>query len=394
MLTRAARAFDRRIRHWRLPRLAKEEVRLDRVGIPKAEPGIDVAVETALRWLFSAQDHSTTKDGGVARHFSLLTGWGPSYPETTGYIVPTLIDAWRRTGNSEARDRARKMLDWFVSIQFPEGGFQGGHILSEPRVPVTFNTGQILLGLAAGVAEFGDNYRDSTIRAADWLVATQDSDGCWRRHPTPFAATGEKTYETHVAWALFETTRITSDSRYAHAATANVHWALQQQMDNGWFAKCCLNDPVHPLTHTIGYALRGILEAYRFTEQRDFLRAAIKTGDSLISVVRSDGYLPGRLDAKWTPAVQWICLTGSVQIAHCLLMLFGFTNDERYLNAGVAINQCVRRTVRTEGSDGIRGGVKGAFPVDGAYGEFEYLNWACKFFIDSNVFEQTVTNGS
>lgn len=37
-------------------------------------------------------------------------------------------------------------------------------------------------------------------RAADWLVETQDADGCWRRHPTPFAEPGEKVYETHVAW--------------------------------------------------------------------------------------------------------------------------------------------------------------------------------------------------
>ena len=78
------------------------------------------------------------------------------------------------------------MLDWLVSIQFPAGGFQAGRIEAQPRVPVTFNTGQILLGLAAGFAEFGDNYRDAMCRAADWLVSTQDADGCWRKFPSPF----------------------------------------------------------------------------------------------------------------------------------------------------------------------------------------------------------------
>jgi hypothetical protein len=39
------------------------------------------------------------------------------------------------------------------------------------------------------------------------------------------------------------------------------------------------------------------------------------------------------------------------------------------------------------GPPDVRGGVKGSFPVDGAYGPYEYLNWACKFFVDANLLE-------
>ena len=90
-------------------------------------------------------------DGGVARHYCLITGWGASYPETTGYIVPTIIREAQATGDTELLQRARRMLDWLVSIQMPGGGFRGGVTSDGPAVPVTFNTGQILLGLAAGV---------------------------------------------------------------------------------------------------------------------------------------------------------------------------------------------------------------------------------------------------
>ena len=31
--------------------------------------------------------------------------------------------------------------------------------------------------------------------------------------------------------------------------------------------------------------------------------------------------------------------------------------------------------------------MKGSFPVDGDYGRFEFLNWACKFTVDANVQE-------
>jgi hypothetical protein len=34
--------------------------------------------------------------------------------------------------------------------------------------------------------------------------------------------------------------------------------------------------------------------------------------------------------------------------------------------------------------------VKGSFPIDGDYGQFEYLNWATKFAIDSYTAEQQI----
>lgn len=377
--------------NFRLPSVAKSESRQDRRGLAQADPGIDRSVAEAIGWLCRAQDRNRLKDDGVARNYSLIDGWNSSYPETTGYIVPTIIEYARACDDGRLRNRARRMLDWLVSIQFPEGGFQGGLIDSPGAVPVTFNTGQILLGLAAGAAEFGDTYRPAMQRAADWLVKTQDHDGCWRSQPTPFAEPGEKTYETHVAWGLIEAERILPARGYADAALANMHWALKNQRANGWFANCCLTDPAQPLTHTIGYTLRGLVEGYIYSNDPKLLSASLKTADGLMGAIRLDsGYLPGRLLPDWRPAVSFSCLTGSVQIAHCWLQLYSLTGDERYREAGYAANRFVRRTVRVDGPDDLRGGVKGAFPVDGAYGRFEYLNWACKFFIDANLMEKRV----
>lgn len=377
-------------RYWQLPPAARAAHRHDRLGVRASDPGVERAIDEAIRWLGRAQDCSITHDGGAARHYSLITGWGSSYPETTGYIVPTLIAYahWRQ--DDLARERARRMLDWLASIQLPEGGYQGGLIDSRPIVPVTFNTGQILLGLAAGVREFGDQYREPMIRAADWLVDTQDPDGCWRRHPSPFAEVGEKTYDTHVAWGLLEAARLEPTRRYAEAALANVRWALSFQRDNGWFDRCCLTDPSIPYTHTLGYALRGVLEAYRFTRELRLLKACRKTADGLLSAIREDGFLPGRLRADWSPAVRWACLTGTAQIAVCWLMLYRYTGHCRYREAACLANRYVRRTMDVEGPPEIRGGVKGSFPVSGAYGPYQYLNWAAKFVVDANMLERSV----
>jgi hypothetical protein len=375
-----------------LPALALEERQRDRAGLPDDDPGCESVLHELLEWLSLAQDRSASADGGVARTFDLTRGWETSYPETTGYIVPTFIDYARRYGRGHLLERARRMADWLVAIQLPGGGFQGGRIDSVPVVPVTFNTGQILIGLAAAEAEFG-GYREAMIRAADWLVATQDPDGCWRRFPTPFAAAGEKEYETHVSWGLFEAARIEPGRGYGEAGMANVRWALSSQGSDGWLSKCCLDDPEQPLTHTIGYALRGVLEGYRYRTDPQLLDAARRIADGLLQATESDGRLSGRLARGWRPTVDWVCLTGAAQVATCWFILHEITGDRRYLDAALRANAFVRRTVRLDGPPELRGGVKGSFPVDGEYGRYQLLNWAAKFLADSLMMELDVRQG-
>jgi hypothetical protein len=371
----------------RLTPAARKEGRSDRRGLPDFDPGPAAVIEACTAWLGVAQDHSASADGGVARDYSLLTGWASSYPETTGYIIPTMIAMAQRTGDEALHARARRMLDWCLAIQFDNGGFQGGKIDSTPRVAVTFNTGQILLGLAAGVAAYGASYESALHRAASWLRDSQDADGCWRQHPTPFAQAGEKAYETHVAWGLFEAERAAPGQGYGAAGLRQVGWALGKQQPNGWFASNCLDNPALPLSHTIGYVLRGLLEAYRFSARTDLLDAAVRTGSSIANAVAADGYLPGRLGPEFLPGAAYACLTGSAQNAHCLLLLYQLTGERRYLDAGRRLNRYVRRTIAVNGPEHVRGGVKGSFPVDGDYGTWAYLNWAAKFCIDANLLE-------
>ncbi len=374
----------------RLPAAAKRAVRDDAAGPSAFDPGPMAAIEAALGWLARAQDCSRSRDGGVARDYSLLTGWASSYPETTGYIVPTILQQAARRHDPALRERGRRMLDWLVSIQHPEGGFSGGIVDQGSVLPVTFNTGQILLGLAAGTAVFGDKYRTAMRQAADWLSGTLDSDGCWRRYRTPFASQDDKTYETHVSWGLFEAARVDGNTHWAEAGLRQVRWALTKQRPNGWLESCCLENPSRPLTHTLGYALRGIVECWRFSRDAEFLAAARRLADGLATAQRPDGRLPGKLKSDWSAAVPWVCLTGTAQIAHSWLILYGETGEQRYRAAGFAANAFVRRTLAYVGSDEIRGGVKGSFPIDGDYGRFQYLNWAAKFLIDSNQAEDDI----
>lgn len=390
MLRSIVSSFRNAFSNGQLPERAIAEREADKLGVPAFDPGPDEALRAAIEWLCLAQDSSVSADGGVARDFSLVEGWNSSYPETTGYIIPTLLKYGQMFDDRSCIDRAERMLRWITSIQFPDGGFQGSVIGAEPVIPVTFNTGQILLGLAHGTEAFGEAYREPMKRAADWLVETQDEDGCWRRHRSPFAEPTDKAYETHVSWGLFEAARVGGNRKYADAGIANIRWALSRQNENGWFRDCCLSEPEHPLTHTIGYVLRGVLEAYRHTKDETYLEASVRTADAILGTLRPDGDIPGRLDDNWEGTVDWTCLTGNVQIAACWLMLFQFTGDEKYRDAGLLANKFVRRTVRTDGPPETRGAVKGSFPIWGDYCSYEYPNWAAKFLIDALMLEKEV----
>jgi len=50
-----------------------------------------IHIKGALNWILEAQ--KVNKDGGVPMLYSLKNGWSKSFPETTGYIIPTVFNA-------------------------------------------------------------------------------------------------------------------------------------------------------------------------------------------------------------------------------------------------------------------------------------------------------------
>ena len=295
-----------------------------------------------------------------------------------------------RRRRPDALAMAHKAARWLVRIQDAAGGFRGGVITSGNGAAVTFNTGQILMGLAAarqslpdGAAEFDQPLR----RAADWLLSQQDDDGAWRKSLTTFAMAGPKAYETHTAWGLLEAARATGEARYAQAARRQVDWALGLQHHNGWFDRCCLTDRQRPLTHTLAYTVRGVLEAWRYSGDERYLRAALRTAEPMATCMDAQGFLAGRLTSDWGRAVPWACLTGTSQMAICWGILADHTGDPKLRAAMQRANAFVRRTLALQGPGGAQGGVAGSFPVDGDYGQWQFLNWAAKFSIDAQLQE-------
>ncbi|GAG77974.1 unnamed protein product, partial [marine sediment metagenome] len=297
-----------------------------------------------------------------------------SYPETTGYIIPTFYDYHHFTNQEEYRNRALKMADWLVSIQLPDGAFQGGPVDTLPK-PSVFNTGQIILGLMRAYRETrNENYLESAEKAGDWLIEMQDKDGAWRKcayNGIPHA------YYTRVAWSLLELYHQTNKISYKISAIRNLDWALGNQNNNGWFKENGFDLKINPFTHNVVYTARGLLESGMILAESKYIDSAEKVAEILFMQFEANKFLYGDFDENWKCQSHYSCLTGNAQLSILLMKLYRIKRDARYLNTAIKLNEYVRSTqILDSNNDGIKGGIKGSDPIWGDYITYRYPNWA------------------
>lgn len=339
-------------------------------------------LETAMTWLCAAQD--AAEEGGVSALYDLRSGtWGPPYPETTGYIIPTFFDYAARRGLENYRERAIHMADWLLTLQLENGAFPIGPLwLDWERTPIVFDTGQILHGLMRTFNETGSQkYLESACRAGDWLAEIQAPNGNWEKHVSLGYV---HTFNVRSAWGLLRLYSSSQVPRHLAAATANLDWALTQQDPNGWFHNAGFQPEVAPLTHTIAYTIEGLLESgIQLADQR-YIDAARLAADALRKKQLEEGFLRGRYGPGWNSSLNWSCLTGTAQMALVWLRLYQTYQDEKDLNAALAANQYVkRRQLLRSPLPGVKGGIAGSYPIYCEYEPYRNLNWAVKFFADS-----------
>lgn len=337
------------------------------------------SIEAGIRWLCLA--HDVTQRRGVAHSFSLFHGWGPPFPETTGYILQTLLAYGRLVHDSEYLVRAREMGDWEIDIQNPDGGVIHGLHTGERKPSSVFNSGMVLHGWL-DLHEAGEDGRflDAAVRAGRFLTENQDDDGIWR---------GEieyndmpHTYNARVSWALLRLAETTGDHNFRKAAEKQLGWVLSMQQDNGWFEYCIFRPRMQPNAHAIAYTLRGLLESYAICGRESYLNAVRITSDMLLQKLGVDGKLAGNFNRDWRPTAWHECLTGTVQLGGVWLRLYEITGEERFLEAGLkAVARAAARQCATAWPP-VYGALPGSHPIYGRYAPFKFPNWATKFLVD------------
>ena len=364
-----------------------------------------VHCEAAVKWLFNAQD--VTHGGGVSAEYSFSWGWRSPYPETSGYIIPTLFDFANHFRNSpaalECPNKALNIADWLIKIQLPSGAYYCGLLPTEhssladrassPQKPSAFETGQVLMGLSRAYEHTGEQrYLEAALKAGAWLVANQLSDGCWAASLRGIP----HSYDAFIAWPLAKLWQLSGERAFREAARNNLGWCLSQQRDNGYFDNCSHTIGELPWTHSIGYAMEGLLETGILLKEDKYADAVLKAAEALLRIYsirgfkslyeQRKGFLPATFDHNWKSHDKFSCLTGNAQVSIVWSKLFLLTKDIRYMNAALKLNDDLKTLQNLDSENkGIRGGIKGSHPIYGLYATFRYPSWAAKFFIDALI---------
>ena len=343
-------------------------------------------LRATMDWLCAAQD--ATGVGGVAAFYDVRQGsYGPPYPETTGYIIPTFLNYAEFSGDQRYAQRAMSMADWLLTTQLDNGAFPIGPLWPDwERAPIVFDTGQIIHGLVSAYNFSADaRYLNVGRRAGDWLVDILEPDGSWRKYTSLGLV---HTYNVRAAWGLVRLAAASREQRYLAAAVKNLEWSLAQQDEDGWFRNTGFRLDEDPLTHTIAYTIEGLLESGIMLKDQRMIDAARLAANALIENQERDGYLRARYGERWQSEDQWSCLTGNAQMAMIWFTLFDLSGEDRYLTAACNANRYLKeRQTRSSKLAGVAGGVAGSYPIYLAYEPYRNLNWAAKFFVDSLLLE-------
>ncbi len=335
-------------------------------------------------WLRHAQDSQS--DGGFSGRYKLHAGWTSSYPETTGYIIPTCLALAEEYGDREWEDRASRANDFLLRLQLDDGAFPGGEVAENTSEPSPFNTAQILNGLTAWAKHSGDlETQEAAARAAKWLISVQDDDGAFRKY---FYWDQPSAYSAHLSCWIAEYGVAFGDEGAKQAAARHLDWTLGLQQENGWFERSGFSEEHHQArtapTHTIAYTIWGVLLNGILLGREDAIDAAQTATEAVMRRTELSKTLPGMLDADWKSAHGPQCLTGNAQMALIMFELYRQRGDLRLVSTACKLIDLVKRAQDMGNvNSGIRGGVAGSDPVWGLYLFHALPNWAAKFFIDA-----------
>jgi hypothetical protein len=351
----------------------------------------EVHLRAALDWLLHSQ--AVTGTGGFAAAYSFKDGWLPPYPETTGYIIPTLFDACPVLDDARLHQAAVAAAAWEVDIQLPSGAIQAGYWGADPQrfwneepVPAAFNTGQVVLGWNRAFQETGERrFLDAAVRACRFLVECVDEAGVFRRGLSPGPTNPTRAYYTRVAHAMAWTGRLADEPTFGMVARRHLDWVVTLLQPDGWFRHAGFEDDDTPLTHTMAYTAEGLLDAGELLEEPRYIDASRRHVAAAAAACERRGlFLPAHFTSGWKSADRFSCVPGNAQFATLWCRHGRRAGDLPLLNTGLKMVDWLKQRQTLDNVEpGICGGLPGAWPIDGGYSIYSYVNWAAKYFVDA-----------
>lgn len=263
-----------------------------------------------------------------------------SYPEVTGYYIPTLI-TWGE------RELACSFARWLVSVQNRDGSWSdpNGHI------PYTFDTGQILKGLVA-LLDTLPELETPVRKGCDWLLTQVLDSG---RVVTPDTS----------QWVL-PGNRIVPEAIHLYAlaplreagerfGNRNYLDALADGLD--YYTADPDLTSFTTLSHFHAYIIEALIDLGRTDIAADGMKAISR-------LQKRSGSVPAY------STVRWVCSTGLFQYALIWYRLGEVRKGDRAFAAAARLQNA-------------SGGFFGSYGLGASYFPRAEISWAVKYFLDA-----------
>ena len=289
------------------------------------------AKEKAVSWF---RDNTIKGEG-----FPVSTGQNVSYPEVTGYIIPTLYQAGEK-------EFAKELALWLVSVQLESGAF-----CAPDGVPYSFDTGQVLRGLLSVLNDI-QQVEENIIKACDWLLTqirpngeiTTPSTEMWH---LPEGRMVNQNIHLYILPPLVEAGRRLNKTEYIDASSRAL----------AYYKKNSDLKSFNTLSHFFGY----VMEALCDMGETDLARAGMVQIESL---QKFNGSIPAYQN------VDWVCAPGTAQLS---IVWYKLGVKDRADAALKYLKQLQNQN----------GGFFGSYGKGANYFPREEIPWAGKYFLDA-----------
>ena len=265
-----------------------------------------------IEWLKRVQDNDPLSIWKGSFPFYLIDGYindppigDTVYQNDNGKILIVLTQLYSYTNNSVYIDMAKGLADYWVSLQQEDGTFariDSKTFISKDAKTLCYPKGPcFVLWLAAGLllaykATGDDRYLNSAIKALRYIEQYQLENGRFRTSYELMEAEDWRPVSSETSIALFAFSiayKITGDERYLYILKKAGDFVLSLQHSCVGILNCddsCLeaslqnNKSLCDLVYTQGFALMGLIEAFKATGDEAYLESAKKLADFLVEI--------------------------------------------------------------------------------------------------------------
>ena len=329
-----------------------------------------------IEWI--NKSFAVNNNEGSSASQNLFGRWSQVYPETTGYLISTILKT-QVIERKEKMKLAFSQLLFLEKIKNEDGSFYQS---MDNKEPIVFDTAQILLGLisiAPLIAVFGDVV--STCSAAhEWLYAQLNEKGEFKKYN--YVKDYNPAYYSRIAWPMVAWESI-NEKKPREKTVQLIKRICQLQNENLSFNDWGFYPEQKAYTHTIAYTLRGLYECGLILNDNEIKDQVCSSLRRFIELVKRDNRVGGAYDLDWQADTSFICATGNAQLALLLMMVYRHKRENIFLEI---VPKLLKPLVKAQRSWYNRAAVPSSIPIWGPYQRFKYTNWTQKFYSEALTF--------